>query len=483
MAPPAWPDLVFADEANRSTLARAAREGRLIRLGPGIYTPSHDPEGAVRRNWAQIVAHELPGAVIADRSARTGSPDRDGGLAVIHSRRRPLVLPGLTVTSRPGGGPLPGDTQIMLGLWLSSQGRAMIDNAARSGARYLSPAELEAWIVDLAARGETSLNRVRDEARAVADATGRMTVFARVNRLIAAALATGPAALSATPALRARAGGEPYDRARVERFEALAAALLASPPRPLPALPQDEPRRKLLPFYEAYFSNYIEGTEFTLDEAAAIVFGREIPATRPQDAHDVIGTYRIVSDQMEMRRTPQAPDDLVNRLLERHLTLMEGRPETLPGRFKEQANRAGATVSVAPELVDATLRVGFSVGADLIDPFARAAYLMFLVSEVHPFADGNGRIARIMMNAELVRAGQIRIIIPTVYRNDYLSAVRGATHNGNFEALIATLSFAQRYTARIDFSSRETAEADLARTNAFRDPNEADLYGIRLLAP
>jgi fido (protein-threonine AMPylation protein) len=35
--------------------------------------------------------------------------------------------------------------------------------------------------------------------------------------------------------------------------------------------------------------------------------------------------------------------------------------------------------------------------------------MMFLISEVHPFADGNGRIARIMMNAELVAAGEERI--------------------------------------------------------------------------
>ena len=35
-------------------------------------------------------------------------------------------------------------------------------------------------------------------------------------------------------------------------------------------------------------------------------------------------------------------------------------------------------------------------------PFRRAAFIHFLISEVHPFADGNGRMARVMMNAELV---------------------------------------------------------------------------------
>jgi Fic family protein len=38
-----------------------------------------------------------------------------------------------------------------------------------------------------------------------------------------------------------------------------------------------------------------------------------------------------------------------------------------------------------------------------------------MISEVHPFMDGNGRISRIMMNAELTAAGMPKIIIPTHY--------------------------------------------------------------------
>jgi Fic family protein len=44
---------------------------------------------------------------------------------------------------------------------------------------------------------------------------------------------------------------------------------------------------------------------------------------------------------------------------------------------------------------------------------------MFVVAEVHPFTDGNGRTARLAMNQFLTQAGLTRIIIPTVYRNDY----------------------------------------------------------------
>ena len=92
---------------------------------------------------------------------------------------------------------------------------------------------------------------------------------------------------------------------------------------------------------------------------------------------------------------------------------------------------------------------------------------MIMISEVHPFADGNGRVARIMMNAELVAGGEERLIIPTAYRTDYLGALKAFSKNGRMEPVIRMLATAQRYTASIDWSSFERAHALLSETNAF----------------
>jgi Fic family protein len=53
------------------------------------------------------------------------------------------------------------------------------------------------------------------------------------------------------------------------------------------------------------------------------------------------------------------------------------------------------------------------------------------IVEVHLFADGNGCIARIAMNAELAAADVVRILVPTVYRNNYLAGLKGATNNAS----------------------------------------------------
>jgi len=109
--------------------------------------------------------------------------------------------------------------------------------------------------------------------------------------------------------------------------------------------------------------------------------------------------------------------------------------------------------------------------------------MMFLISEVHPFVDGNGRVARIMMNAELFAEGENRIMVPTVYRNNYLMALKALSQNSITGALVRVMDFAQRYTATIDFSDFDRARAILERTHAFADPNEADAAGIRLVLP
>jgi hypothetical protein len=376
------------------------------------------------------------------------------------------------------------------GIWMSSTERALLDNLAPSRTavrRTLTRSELEEWLETLLQqRGEEGVNRLRERARAIAPGLGRTAELRTFESLVGTALGTrtaGEASTLASAGLRARAVGKPFDRGRLDRFSALAETLGDTPPDVVPALPADARRRTLLPFYEAYFSNFIEGTEFSVGEAADIVFDHRVPADRPEDAHDILGTFEIVSDEEQMRTVPHGYDDLRGLLLTRHAVLLARRPEASPGRFKERANRAGSTDFVAPDLVEGTLRRGFELAEKLVSPFARAVYMMFLVSEVHPFTDGNGRIARIFANAELVAGGEVRIIIPTVFRTNYLAALKAATHTGHFTGLVATLSYARKYTARLDFTSRETAEADLARTNAFRDPTEADLAGIRLELP
>ncbi|MBT3258456.1 MAG: cell filamentation protein Fic, partial [Deltaproteobacteria bacterium] len=286
---------------------------------------------------------------------------------------------------------------------------------------------------------------------------------------------TRPARELASPQARATSLGVPYDPQRLEIFNRLFAYLTQSqlPMRKESGLSEEETH--LAAFFEAYFSNHIEGTEFEVDQAHAIVFQNKIPQERPEDAHDIMGTFRIVSNQQEMRTVPESFDDFISLMTSRHHAVMEARPHKLPGEFKQEPNRAGDTHFVAPELVRGTLLQGFDMYHAVEPGLARAIFMMFMVAEVHPFVDGNGRIARIMMNAELIHADLCRIIVPIVFRDDYLLALRALSRSNNPESLIKVMDFAQLFTYALQWPSYNAVIRTLTACNAFKESDEARL--------
>ncbi len=468
-------------------VSRAVKSGVLRRLGSRLYTRNlkDSPAKIVQRNLWPIVAAYLPGALIADRTAFDNRPAADGSVFLIADHKRDIVLPGVTLRPRKGPPPLGSDRPFIASLRIASPARAFLENMrpsrARDGvSRTLSKREIEERLDEMVRHsGEASLQRLRNDARGIADQLGLLEEFKRLDALIGALLGSRDTPLE-SPVAVARAAGLPYDPHRLDLFQRLHAELASSAPVTRLARATDGPA---LPFFEAYFSNFIEGTEFAVDEAADIVFKGYIPKNRPEDAHDVIGTWKVVSNTHEMSKLPKNFEEFTTLLKNRHAQIMEGRPDKGPGRFKIEANRAGATYFVAPELVEGTLAKGFEIYRSLTAPLHRAVFMMFVIAEVHPFADGNGRIARIMMNAELVATGESRIIVPTVYRNNYLMALKALSQNGITAALVRTMDFAQRYTAAVDFEDLDRARFILDRTHAFADPNEADAAGIRLTLP
>jgi fido (protein-threonine AMPylation protein) len=198
---------------------------------------------------------------------------------------------------------------------------------------------------------------------------------------------------------------------------------------------------------EAYFSNFIEGTEFAIGEAIEIVFEGRIPENRPADGHDVLGTYLQLVELGQRSAVATDADAFIDEVQERHRNLMTQRPGIQPGVLKTKPNQAGNTAFVHPDLIRGTLREGVNILRSITDPFSRALVVHFLLVDVHPFNDGNGRISRIMMTKELIAAGLSRIIIPTVFRNDYFDALRALSRRDDPSIFVRSLEFCQKVTA------------------------------------
>lgn len=473
----ALPPVLFpgVNSTDRRRLARLKAEGRIRPVGPRLYVsvPEADTAMTIQRTWSTIVARLFPNAFITHRTALEFRPSPAGEVFINASSGREVKYPGLVLKFIRGPGPLRDDPRFLT-IRASSLPRACLENLSTgrsSHSRVLPIEELEARLETiLHVSGEAEIHILRDRAREISEELGWKAEFKRLDGLIGTLLGTKRGKVTSAIA-QARAAGEPFDASCLERMQLLFADLR----NPIPGVRDsftavDHVKNKA--FFEAYFSNYIEGTTFEVAEAEEIIFDKKIPANRPQDAHDVAGTFKIVSDQGEMRRTPNEFDELIQLIRARHETMMSQRPEAEPGRFKTAPNHAGDTRFVHPDYVRGTLRKGWELYRGLEPGLPRAMFIAFLVSDVHPFVDGNGRTSRMMMNAELVAVGQSTIIIPTVFRDDYLQALRALSRRNRAAPLVQSLIKAQRFS-HLEFSPYPAILKELTRRNWFREPDEA----------
>lgn len=479
------PELFFPEDSRWAS--RAAARGEIRRIARGLYSTNLDEpaEQLLRRRWYDVAALYFPGAVIVDRSAALAGPAADGSLFLDVGARpvnpRNIALPGLTLRPRNGPGPVAGDVAFVA-LLMAGPARVALDNLrpsrARSGvARTLRREELEERLDRLArTRGDDALNQLRDEARTVAGLLGAEDTLAELDRLIGAMLGTQDAELR-TPSARARRAGLGYDADRLVLFEVLRAELASQQPaaRDAPADPE-----RLFAFFEAYFSNWIEGTVFEVEEAEEIVFGGRIPPQRPADAHDIQGTFEAITDPRLRSGPVENPDAFEAYLAKAHSLVMRGRPAEAPGEYKERGNRAGMTFFVHPDLVRGTLREGFALRSTLPEGLPRAIFAMFLVAEVHPFSDGNGRVARLTMNTELSAVDQCRVMIPLSYRDEYMGALRALSQNQNPTPLWRMVERAQRWAASMPWTGRAAVLSALEASNALVTPDRAAAQNLHL---
>lgn len=66
-----------------------------------------------------------------------------------------------------------------------------------------------------------------------------------------------------------------------------------------------------------------------------------------------------------------------------------------------------------------------------LHPVEYAAMVHIIFVNIHPFADGNGRVTRLLMNLALLQSGYNIVVIPPVVRADYISALQETNKDNN----------------------------------------------------
>ena len=464
---------------------RRLKAGSLQRVVPGFLSslPLEAWPSLVARERIRILAALFPESVIGPRSAFHGGVPVDGVLHLNYSYTKRLELPGLIVQLHQGHGASSGDMPMMgRALYFPSLPRMLLENLSISRGRNkktVDRAEIEQRLIATCeARGEEAMGTIRDQARLLAPTLGLEREFELLDALIGAILGTRKAEMVSS-AGKAMVALIPYDANRLALLEKLASNLRSQPLKQPTSTIRSEQARTNFAFLESYFSNFIEGTEFDVQEARGFVLEGKPITERPKDSHDILGVFRQALNPGWANQTLGYGEAVLQQLRARHADQMHERPEVGPGEFKTHANRAGNTEFVNPRWVRGTLVEGSRLLLTVPEGTARALLAMFLVSEVHPFTDGNGRLARLVMNAELSVVNSCRIIVPTLFREEYLDCLRVLTREGNPHPFLEAMQFIHAWTASFDYENLDQVIESMAACNAF----EKSRVQYKLLSP
>jgi len=189
-------------------------------------------------------------------------------------------------------------------------------------------------------------------------------------------------------------------------------------------------RKKYLDYFMikfTYDSNRIEGSTITLKETAKILERGITPRNKPVEDVKETEAHRAVFDEV----VGYKKDLSLAIILKWHKMLLGGTQSDIAGKIrKHQVKVAGSKAEFAiPAEIDTLLDEfikWYRKNRAKMDPVELATLTHLKFVSIHPFADGNGRMSRMLMNFILHRNGYPMLNIKYSNRDSYYNALERA---------------------------------------------------------
>ncbi|RLG44040.1 MAG: Fic family protein [Thermoproteota archaeon] len=188
--------------------------------------------------------------------------------------------------------------------------------------------------------------------------------------------------------------------------------------------------RRLLIVEYIYNTNAIEGNTLTLRETRLVLEEGITIAGKPLrdhlEARNHLEALKYV-EELSRRRIREFD------LLKIHHLVMMGIPEARPGEYRREQVYIGGSSHIppppseVPKLIGRFLRwLNGTIESEELHPVELAAVAHAYLTAIHPFLDGNGRVARLLMNILLMRYGYPLTVIRKERRREYYKALEEA---------------------------------------------------------
>ncbi len=180
-----------------------------------------------------------------------------------------------------------------------------------------------------------------------------------------------------------------------------------------------------------YSSNAMEGNTLTLSETKVILEDGLTVGGKPlRDCYEATGHAAAFDFMMTLTRDESlsVTEEIIRNL---HRLFYEKIDSSVAGQYRDHQVFITGTEYIPPRPEDIPEQMEdficeLEIKKQLLHPVELAAFAHRRLVDIHPFADGNGRTARLLMNMILINRGYQPVTIAPVLRLEYYDALRAA---------------------------------------------------------
>ncbi|WP_371373856.1 Fic family protein [Sporomusa aerivorans] len=208
--------------------------------------------------------------------------------------------------------------------------------------------------------------------------------------------------------------------------------------RPFPRHTLESLREKLLVEW-TYHSNAIEGNTLTLSETKVVLEGITIGGKTLREHLEVINHREAIGYIEEIITKKEDLSDWQIKNI--HAIVLKGILPESAGVYRRENVFISGAEHIPPDYVQvpaqmAELLEWYKGEAQKLHAVERAAILHSWFVKIHPFVDGNGRTARLLLNFELMKNGYVPIVIKKEQRVEYYDSLDFSHVKGDYSGFV-----------------------------------------------
>lgn len=193
----------------------------------------------------------------------------------------------------------------------------------------------------------------------------------------------------------------------------------------------------------AYASNAIEGNSLTEGETKIVIEDGLTIAGKPLKDHlEAIGYSDSFDFLFEIKNGKKIS---LQQILKIHHLFYHRIDDDNSGVLRNKKVFISGTkyVPPSPDKLSALMEnyiQTLNTRSENENPVSTAIFAHRELAIIHPFIDGNGRVARLLMNLILIQNGYFPTYIPPILRSEYISAIKKASETnqkGDFDQFMA----------------------------------------------